>query len=88
MKTRTIVFVLHRLLFVLVIYLLACTAPPTEADLVIRNARLLVGDGTLVDTATIVVDEGRIVAVGDEVGDWLGLDEIDAALRKVGYGRR
>lgn len=83
MKIRNIVFVLHRFLFVLVIYLLACTTPPTEADLVIRNARLLVGDGTVVDTATIVVDDGRIVAVGDEVGDWLGLDEIDAAGRTV-----
>ena len=63
--------------------LAACAPPPPEADLVIRNARLLVGDGTVVDTATVVVDDGRIVAVGEEVGDWQGIEEIDAAGRTV-----
>ncbi len=67
---------------VLVSGLVAC-APPPEADLVIRNSRLLVGDGRVVETATVVVDDGLIVAVGEEVGDWQGLEEIDAAGRTV-----
>ncbi len=69
---------------VLVSGLVACAPPPPpEADLVIRNARLLVGDGTVVDIATVVVDDGRIVAVGDELGAWQGLGEIDAAGKTV-----
>ncbi len=68
---------------VLLSALAACAAPPPEADLVIRNARLLVGDGTVVDAAAVVVEDGRIVAVGEEVGDWRGRAEIDAAGRTV-----
>ncbi len=45
----------------------------------IRNARLLVGDGTVVDAATVVVDDSRIVAAGAQAGDLHGRVEIDVA---------
>ena len=73
----------YLMLLAVVSVLAACASPPPEADLVIRNARLLVGDGTVVSTAVVVVDDGLIVAVGHEVGDWQGRVEIDAAGKTV-----
>ena len=44
---------------------------------------LLVGDGAVIDAATIVVDNGLIVAAGEEGGNWQGVAEIDAAGKTV-----
>lgn len=64
--------------------LVSCAPPPPEsADLVVRNARVFVGDGSVLEDATVVVADGRIVAMGDEPGDWKGTEEIDGAGKTV-----
>ena len=62
--------------------MVAC-ASSREADLVIREARLLIGDGAVVDNATVVMDDGQLIAIGNNVGKWQGLEEIDAAGKTV-----
>jgi len=69
----------------------ACSAPETEQALdateatVFEGARLLVGDGRVIETATFIVDDGRLVAVGraGEVEVPPGAERVDLAGRTV-----
>ena len=69
----------------------ACSAPETEQALdateatVFEGARLLVGDGRVIETATFIVDDDRLVAVGraGEVEVPPGAERVDLAGRTV-----
>jgi hypothetical protein len=57
---------------------LAPSSPGTTRDLVIRNARIIDGTGRVIEGGTIVVTEGRISSVAEEVPGAQGTREIDA----------
>ena len=69
----------------------ACSAPETEQALdattatVFEGARLLVGDGRVIETATFIVDDDRLVAVGraGEVEVPPSAERVDLAGRTV-----
>ena len=69
----------------------ACSAPITEQHpapttvTVFEGARVLVGDGSVIETATVVVDGDRLVAVGgsDEVEVPAGAARVDLTGRTV-----
>lgn len=71
--------------------LAACSAPETEQALdatsvtVFEGARLLVGDGSVIENATFVVDDDRLVAVGrsDDVEVPPGAERVDLTGRTV-----
>ncbi|MCH7747920.1 MAG: amidohydrolase family protein [Acidobacteria bacterium] len=71
--------------------LAACAAPETEQALdatsvtVFEGARLLVGDGSVIENATFVVDDDRLVAVGrsDDVEVPPGAERVDLTGRTV-----
>jgi imidazolonepropionase-like amidohydrolase len=61
--------------------ILACVALPATVaaqDLAITNARIIVGDGTVIDSGSIVVRGGKIVSVGKGNANTQGLRTIDA----------
>ncbi|HEX6999897.1 MAG TPA: amidohydrolase family protein [Gammaproteobacteria bacterium] len=53
-------------------------APAAAQDVAITNARIIVGNGTVIESGTIVVRDGRIAQVGADVAVPRGLDTIDA----------
>jgi imidazolonepropionase-like amidohydrolase len=66
---------------VLVLMMLASLALPCLAgsqDLVISNARIIVGNGTVIDSGTLVVRSGRIASVGAGTAAPAGVRQIDA----------
>jgi len=66
---------------VLVLMMLASLALPCFAgaqDLVISNARIIVGNGTVIDAGTLVVRSGRIASVGAATAAPAGVRQIDA----------
>ncbi len=70
--------------WILLAFTLACAPPPPEvADLVIRDVRVVVGDGSVIDNATVIVVEGRLAAVGEDTGVWVGTQEIDGRGKTV-----
>ena len=73
---------LMRLLSVPMVALFAAPVVATEATLVIDNARVVVGDGRVIDRATIVIRQDRIdqVIPGNERVD--AARHIDCANRK------
>jgi imidazolonepropionase-like amidohydrolase len=59
--------------------LVVAAAPPAAAqDVAITNARVIVGNGTVIDRGTIVVRGGKIVSVSAAPGSTQGLKTIDA----------
>lgn len=58
---------------------MATSAPASEATLVIENARVIVGNGTVLERAFIVVAGNRIVSVDTEPVEFPAADRIDAA---------
>jgi imidazolonepropionase-like amidohydrolase len=68
-------------LLVLVLMMLASLALPCRAgaqDLVISNARIIVGNGSVIDSGTLVVRSGRIASVGAGTAAPAGVRQIDA----------
>src|SRR4030095_8042027 len=68
-------------LLVLVFVMLASLALPCRAgaqDLVISNARIVVGSGSVIESGTLVVRSGRIASVGAETTVPAGVRQIDA----------
>jgi imidazolonepropionase-like amidohydrolase len=66
---------------VLVLMMLASLALPCRAgaqDLVISNARIIVGNGTVIEAGTLVVRSGRIASVGAGTAAPAGVRQIDA----------
>jgi imidazolonepropionase-like amidohydrolase len=64
-----------------VLMILASLTLPCRAgaqDLVISNARIIVGNGTVIDAGTLVVRSGRIAAVGAGTAAPAGVRQIDA----------
>ena len=69
----------------------ACSAPETEQApaltnvMVFEGARVLVGDGGVIENATLIVDDDRLVAVGrsDEVEVPAGAARVDLSGRTV-----
>ena len=47
-------------------------------DLVITNARIIVGNGTVIEQGSIVVRNGRIVSVAKDAAGAAGVRTIDA----------
>ncbi len=47
---------------------LTASATASAQNLIINNARIIVGDGSVVDRGTIVVRDGRIVSIGTTAG--------------------
>ena len=64
----------------MIVLILATAAPATvlAQDVAITNARIIVGNGTVIDSGTIVVRGGRIVSVARGAADTQGLRTIDA----------
>ena len=67
-----------RLGIVKAIFLL-CSFPVLAQDIAIVNSRIIVGNGTVIDSGTIVIRGGRIAQVEDGRADTGGLSTIDAA---------
>ena len=42
---------------------LLCTRPLSAQDVAITNARIVVGNGTVIDSGTVIVRGGKIVSV-------------------------
>jgi imidazolonepropionase-like amidohydrolase len=66
---------------VLVLMMLASLALPCRAgaqDLVISNARIIVGNGPVIEAGTLVVRSGRIASVGAGTAAPAGVRQIDA----------
>jgi imidazolonepropionase-like amidohydrolase len=66
---------------VLVLIMLAPLALPCRAgaqDLVISNARIIVGNGSVIDAGTLVVRGGRIASVGAATAAAAGARQVDA----------
>jgi len=59
---------------------LACVAPLSAAaqNLVISNARIIVGNGSVIESGAVVVRDGRIVSVGTPTPAPAGARQIDA----------
>jgi imidazolonepropionase-like amidohydrolase len=66
--------------FVCLTFLWSFGAPGNLAaqDLVISNARIIVGNGSVIESGTLVVRSGRIAAVGVGMGAAPGVRQIDA----------
>lgn len=52
-------------------------APVVAQDLVISNARIIVGNGTVIESGTLVVRKGRVASVGPAVAAPAGVRRID-----------
>lgn len=61
-------------------------APPIAGDVVLRDAIVHVGDGRVMDRASVVLQDGRIVAVGADVDAPAGARLIDCRGRHVTPG--
>ena len=58
-------------------------APPQKGPIAIKNATVHTGDGTIIENATIVIENGKITAVGKDVTIPAGADVTDAAGKQV-----
>jgi imidazolonepropionase-like amidohydrolase len=58
--------------------LLGASAPASAQDVAITNARVIVGNGTVINSGTIVVRGGKIVSVSSGATNTQGLKTIDA----------
>jgi imidazolonepropionase-like amidohydrolase len=52
---------------------------PKQPDLVIENARVIIGDGAVLDRGSVVIAGGRIIAVTEDPVDAPGAERIDAS---------
>jgi imidazolonepropionase-like amidohydrolase len=50
-----------------------------QPDLVIENARVIIGDGSVLDRGSVVIAGGRIIAVTEDPVDAAGAERIDAS---------
>jgi enamidase len=66
------------LTFLAFLWTLNAAASLEAQDLVISNARIIVGNGTVVNSGSIVVRAGRIVSVGPGAANAVGTRTIDA----------
>lgn len=57
-----------------------------ERPLAIRNARILIGDGRIIERGTIIVRRGRVAAIGADVKVPLFARRVDAAGKTVSPG--
>lgn len=74
---------IHRFLFITGFILLGLPACAQNPTLVIENGRVIVGDGTVLESGTVVISGDRIVSVGMESEAFPGAERIDAAGRTV-----
>lgn len=58
-------------------------APPQKGPIAIKNATVHTGDGTVIENATIIIENGKITAVGKDVAIPAGADVTDAAGKQV-----
>ena len=58
-------------------------AAPQKAPIVIKNATVHTGEGTVIENATIVIENGKITAVGKDVKIPAGAEVTDAAGKHV-----
>lgn len=58
--------------------MLACAGDVAAQDLVISNARIIVGNGNVINQGSVVVRGGRIIAVAQGLADGRGAPTIDA----------
>lgn len=66
---------------------LTLTTPATAQDIAVTNARLVIGDGSApIDSGTVIVRSGRVVAAGAGVAVPAGMPTVDAAGRYVTPG--
>jgi imidazolonepropionase-like amidohydrolase len=72
---------MHKWLVAVLVILAAAVAQPARVDaqnLVISNARIIVGNGSVIEAGTVVVRDGRIVSVGAATPAPAGARQIDA----------
>src|SRR5436853_1719619 len=72
---------MHKWLVAVLVILAAAVAQPARVDaqnLVISNARIIVGNGSVIESGTVVVRDGRIVSVGPATPAPAGARQIDA----------
>jgi imidazolonepropionase-like amidohydrolase len=68
-----------RIFFALLVVATVCLQATVRAqDLVIANARIIVGNGSVIESGTVVVRNGRIVSVGMPTPAPAGARQIDA----------
>ena len=60
--------------------------PPAPADLLIRDATILDGAGKRIDNGDVLLAEGKVVAIGEDVANPGGVAEIDGTGRWVTPG--
>ena len=58
-------------------------APPQARAIVIQNATLHIGDGTVLENASILFEDGEITRVGTDVGAAAGAEVVDGAGKHV-----
>jgi len=71
---------MKKLVEVVCLSVLACVVPLSAAaqNLVISNARIIVGNGSVIESGAVVVRDGRIVSVGTPTPAPAGARQIDA----------
>jgi hypothetical protein len=77
--TRTFVNLLLTCLLGLGTAAALTSSPAVAQDVAIANARIIVGNGTVIDSGTLIVRGGRIDSVSAGASDTQGLTMIDAA---------
>lgn len=78
MMTRLLAFRAPSRVLVLLALVLAAAPDVAAQDLLITNARIVVGNGTVIDDGTLVVRAGRIVSVARGAAGGPGAPAIDA----------